>query len=75
MWNTILLSTLVLPTIACSRGVRPEAEPEKALAPEKQERQSPPEPITAVVHSIPQVEALIASHGGKVIVIDLWAMW
>lgn len=32
-------------------------------------------PVSAAVMSLPDVKNTIAAHKGKVVVVDLWAMW
>jgi hypothetical protein len=55
---------------AATRGERPRVSPAAAT-----DQATSRPAITADLKSVSEVEALIASHRGKVVVADLWALW
>ena len=68
---------LLLFGVACNRSDRPDSRTVKqATAPERA-LDSPlaGQPVTVSVASIAEVEAFIADQRGKVVVVDLWALW
>jgi thiol:disulfide interchange protein len=48
-------------------------EPAKKTGKSEGEKEKPT--VTATVKSLTEFEDLVASHKGKVVVVDLWAMW
>jgi thiol:disulfide interchange protein len=71
----VLLS--ILPAAACNRSNEPESlTATQATAPTGELDSSAAKlSVTAAVQSLAQVKASIANHRGKVLVVDLWALW
>lgn len=66
----VLMSCLLLS--ACSGDPASETGKNKGDEPTK----NIVEPkVTASVKNLAEIEELIASHKGKIVVVDLWAMW
>ena len=68
----LFLSAVLLPLTACSSSA---PEPDSAAGSVDVEVSVAEPSITATVRNRAEVEQLVASHQGKVVVIDLWALW
>ena len=79
-WHLSSLLALTLPLAACGPGSQVETgQPTDSaqsspggLQPQTQQTNAS---ITASVQSIAQLQERIAAHKGKVVVVDLWALW
>jgi hypothetical protein len=62
------LRFLTLALVACLTACADRAPPATPPA-------AAPPTVTVSVKSLPEVRELIQSHVGKVVVVDLWALW
>jgi thiol:disulfide interchange protein len=67
----LMVSALLL--AACSG--EPEKESGKRNGPAKANDKNESSKVTASVKTLKEFEDLVASHKGKVVVVDLWATW
>ena len=78
-WHLPLFALLTFTLASCGTSERSQSGPlaDSQSAPDEQpaETPQPAAPITTSVESIAQLDQRIASHPGKVVVVDLWALW
>jgi len=76
----VAIAALVVVSIlvGCSDSTSPTKQPptnSNSSTKDKETQTTPEVPITASLMSLAEVNDAIASHKGKVVVVDLWAMW
>ena len=77
--HSLSLLMLIFTAVSCGTNSAPQSVPVADSQPASSEPPAvasrPAVPITVSVQSIAQLEERIASHQGKVVVVDLWALW